>query len=152
MSKKITKTYETIFILDAVLDDDKAESVINKYADFLTKNGSTIIKIDRWGRKKFAYPIKKKFTGYYASIEFSSAPGIVAKLDRTYHLDDNILRFLTISYDKKTYAEREAYFEKRQQELAEKEAAIEAEASQMAPETPESPDDRDRPEKESETQ
>ena len=134
MNKKITKTYETIFILDAVLDDEKVESVINKYTDFLKKNGSSNIKTDRWGRKKFAYPIKKKYSGYYVSIEFSSGTDIVSKLDRTYHLDDYILRFLTISYDKKTLAEKEAYFQKKQQELAEKEkgALAEAEASQAA--------------------
>lgn len=135
MPRNITKNYETIFILDAVLDDDKVESMINKYTDFLSKNGSTVLRVDRWGRKKFAYPIKKKFTGFYASVEFAGLPGIVGKLDRAYHLDDNILRFLTVSYDKKTLAEREAYFEKKQQELAEREketASEEAEEDQTA--------------------
>jgi small subunit ribosomal protein S6 len=132
MAKKITKTFETIFILDAVIEDEKLDPIINRYTEFLTKNGSSIVKVDRWGRKKFAYPIKRKFTGNYVSIEFTSSPGIVAKLDRAYHLDDNILRFLTISYDKRTLADRDAYFEKKQHELAEKEreASLEEEPAQ----------------------
>ena len=85
----------------------------------------------------FAYPIKKKHTGYYVSIEFTSEPGIIEKLDRTYHLDDSVLRYLTVSYDKKTMAERKTYFEKKQQEQAakEQEAAQQSAEQEKADET-----------------
>jgi small subunit ribosomal protein S6 len=128
MAKKAEKNYETIFILDSLADDDKIESQIKKYSDFLTKNGSEVNNIERWGRRKFAYPIKKKHTGFYVSIEFSSGADIVAKLDRVYHLDENVLRYLTVSYDKKTMNERKIYFEKKQIDLAtrEQEAAKES--------------------------
>jgi len=148
MAKKTTKTYETIFILDAVLDDEKLEPVINKYTEFLTKNGSSIIKVDRWGRKKFAYPIKKKFSGFYVSIEFASVPGIVAKLDRAYHLDENILRSLTISFDKRTLNVKNAYFEKKQMELAEKEK--EAYIQEVAAGSSETQGNLDNPKEETE--
>jgi small subunit ribosomal protein S6 len=128
MAKKALKNYETIFILDSLADDEKIESQVKKYSDFLTKNKSEITNIERWGRRKFAYPIKKKHTGYYVSIEFSSDTDIVAKLDRVYHLDENVLRYLTVSYDKKTMNERKTYFEKKQIEQAtrEQEAAEES--------------------------
>jgi small subunit ribosomal protein S6 len=128
MAKKAVKNYETIFILDSLADDDKIESQIKKYSDFLTKNGSEVTNTDRWGRRKFAYPIKKKHTGFYVSIEFASGADIVAKLDRVYHLDENVLRYLTVSYDKKTINKRKIYFEKKQIEQAtrEQEAAEES--------------------------
>jgi len=129
MPNKATRNYETIIILDSVADEDKIESHIQKYVTFLTKNGSEIVNIDRWGRKKFAYPIKKKHTGYYVSIEFASGPDIVAKLDRAFHLDENVLRFLTISFDKKTLAERKLHFEKKAFELAKQEERESAEES-----------------------
>jgi small subunit ribosomal protein S6 len=135
MAKKATRNYETIIILDSVADEDKNESLIQKYVSFLTKNGSEIVNIDRWGRKKFAYPIKKKHTGYYVSIEFTSGADIVAKLDRAYHLDENVLRFLTISFDKKTLAERKQYFEKKAFELAKQEDKEPAEESAEIEET-----------------
>ena len=118
MANKALKNYETIFILDSVADEDKIESQIQKYVNFLTKNGSEIVNIDKWGRRKFTYPIKKKHTGYYVAIEFASGTDITSKLDRTYHLDENVLRYLTVCYDKKTLAERKTYFEKKQIELA----------------------------------
>jgi small subunit ribosomal protein S6 len=141
MPNKAARNYETIIILDSAADEDKIESQIQKYAAFLTKNGSEIVNIDRWGRKKFAYPIKKKHTGYYASIEFTSGTDIVAKLDRAYHLDENVLRFLTISYDKKTLGERRLYFEKKafeqtKQEERDAEESAETKPSEAEAETP----------------
>jgi small subunit ribosomal protein S6 len=138
MAKTDTRNYETIFILDSAADEDKIESQIQKYVSFLAKNESEVGNIDRWGRRKFAYPIKKKHTGYYVSIEFTSGPGIISKLDRTYHLDDNVLRYLTVGYDKKTMAERKTYFEKKQIEQAAKEQDI-AEESAEQERTDESP-------------
>ncbi|RPI17837.1 MAG: 30S ribosomal protein S6 [Ignavibacteriae bacterium] len=134
MVKKEQKNYETIFILDAVLEDEKLEALLNKYTAFLTKNDCTIVKVDKWGRKKFAYPIKKKNSGHYVSIEFTGDPGIIAKLERVYYLDESILRFLTVSFDKKTLTERNAYFERKQIDMAnrERESAAAAEAQEQA--------------------
>ncbi len=125
MSNTQKRNYETIFIVDSVLEDEKLDAIMNKYMNFLTKNESEIIATEKWGRKKLAYPIKKKYTGHYVSIEFEGTPDMLSKLERAYHLDDDILRFLTVSFDKQTFKERKAYFDKKQQDALnrEKEAA-----------------------------
>ena len=121
MIKKVIKHYETIFIVDSLLEDEKLDKIIDKYSNFLTKNGASVEKIDKWGRKKFSYQIRKKQSGHFASIEFKGPSALISKLERTYHLDDNILRFLTIYYDKKSLAMRDVYIEKKQLDLANKE-------------------------------
>jgi small subunit ribosomal protein S6 len=139
MTNKEAKTYETIFILDAMLDDEQIEFIINKFTAFLTKNECGLAKVDKWGRKKFAYPIKKKYTGFYVSIEFTaSANNIVTKLDRAYHLDENILRFLTVKYDKKTLTERKAYFDKKEMDILNANKEREAAEAKTEVEQPES--------------
>ena len=127
-----TNFYETTFILDSVLEDGKVEAIISKYTSFLTKNGSEIVKTNNWGRKKFAYPIKKRVTGHYITIEFKCTTDIIAKLERAYHLDDNILRFLNITFDSKKLAERNAYFAKKEEIAREREAAAKEEEVQSA--------------------
>jgi small subunit ribosomal protein S6 len=132
----VSKTYETIIIIDALLDDEKIDSVVQRYSAFLTKNHCSITTVDKWGRRKFAYQIKKKHTGFYISIEFTGQADVVAKLERQYHNDENILRFLTVSFDNRTIAERKGYFEKKAQleaEYREREAA-EALKQEMAEE------------------
>lgn len=123
MAKNTHKHYETTFIVDSILEDERLDAIINKYTGFFTKNGGEVLKTERWGRKKMSYAIKKRQTGSYVSIEFTAEPSVIAKLERAYHLDDDILRFLTVSFDKKTLVEREVYLVKKEQILAEREAA-----------------------------
>jgi small subunit ribosomal protein S6 len=123
MIKKEHKYYETTFIVDSIFEDDRVDSIVNKYSNFFKKNEGEVIKTEKWGRRKLAYPIKKKATGSYVSIEFTADPSVIAKLERAYHLDDDILRFLTVSFDKKTLDERSAYLVRKEQVMKEREAA-----------------------------
>lgn len=113
MSKRY---YETTFIVDSILEDDKVEAIITRYTNFFSKNSGEVVKTEKWGRKKFSYPIKKRTTGSYISIEFTAEPSIIAKLERAYHLDDDVLRFLTISYDNKSLETRNAYHARKEAE------------------------------------
>lgn len=124
--------YETTFIVDSILEDERVDAIVNKYTGFFTKNGGEVLKTEKWGRKKMAYAIKKKQTGSYVSIEFTAETSVIAKLERAYHLDDDILRFLTVTYDKKTLEERNAYLIKKEQILAEREAAAKLAAEQSS--------------------
>lgn len=137
MSKKADKYYETTFIVDSIFEDERVDSIVNKYANFFKKNEGEVLKTEKWGRRKLAYPIKKRVTGSYVSIEFTADPSIIAKLERAYHLDDDILRFLTVTFDKKTLEERNLYLIKKEQIMKEREAAAQqlqqsAEADKVA--------------------
>ena len=115
------KNYETLFIVDSLTEEEKLDSLISKYSEFLSKNGCSDIKPEKLGRKKFSYPIKKKYSGSYISIEFTGAPQAISKLERNYQLDETILRYLTISYDKNTLKEKRAYFDKKLMDAANRE-------------------------------
>jgi len=125
--------YEATFIVDSILEDEKVEAIITRYISFFEKNGGEVVKTDKWGRRKFSYPIKKRTTGSYISLEFKAEPSIIAKLERAYHLDDDILRFLTISYDKKSLETRDAYKARKEaEEKSRAEAKLELAAAELA--------------------
>jgi small subunit ribosomal protein S6 len=94
------RPFETTFIVNASLDDSLIESVIAKVQEQITKNQGEITAVQRWGRKRLAYPIAKKNTGFYVCIEFTGPGDLVTKLARYYHLEENILRYLTIQVTK----------------------------------------------------
>lgn len=100
------KTYETTFIVNASLDDPQIDAVIDKVREVITKNSGEIVELAKWGRKRFAYPIKKKNNGFYVLCAFTSSGDLVARLERHFLLDDNIIRFLTIALDKKALQAR----------------------------------------------
>jgi len=92
--------YESAVIINAALDDEQIESVISRIRDTIVNNGGEIREIENWGRKRLAYMVKKSKIGYYVIFRFNAPSSIVAKLERTYSLDEYILRFLSIQLDK----------------------------------------------------
>jgi small subunit ribosomal protein S6 len=94
------KVYETTFIVNASLDDPQIEAEIEKVKDLIVKSGGEMVEIIRWGRKRFAYPVKKRNNGFYVVMVFTAPRDIVSKLERFFHLDENILRFIAITLDK----------------------------------------------------
>lgn len=104
----ITRTYETTFIVNASLDDAQVEAVVTRVQETITKNGGTIKAVNKWGRKRLAYPINKRTNGFYVNIEFEAPGTVLAFLERAYQLDEMVLRNLTIVLDRKALAARAA--------------------------------------------
>ena len=100
--------YESAVIINAALDDEQIEGEVSRLKEHIINFGGEIIDIDKVGRKRLAYVVNKSKIGYYAIFRFSAPSIIVAKLERIFTLDENILRFLTIKLDKDALE----YFEK----------------------------------------
>jgi small subunit ribosomal protein S6 len=98
--------YETTFIVNAGLDDPQIDAIIDKVQEVIIKNNGEILELAKWGRKRFAYPIKKKNNGFYVVCEFKSSGDLIARLERHFLLDENIIRFLIIGLDKKSLQAR----------------------------------------------
>ena len=94
------RTYESVVIVNAALEDDQVEATISRMQETITTHGGELIEVDKWGRKRLAYPIKKAKSGYYVIFRFSATTDLVATLERNYRLDENIIRYLTIQLDK----------------------------------------------------
>lgn len=99
--EKTKKMYEVCFIVNATLEDPQIDSVIDKVKDLIIKQHGEIIEVIKWGRKRFAYPIKKKNNGFYVIIEFNGIGVIIPRLERHFTLEENILRFLILKIDKR---------------------------------------------------
>ena len=93
--KKMLNNYETIFIVNAQLEEEKLKSVVEKINGLLQKS-SQIESIDEWGKRKMAYPINDINEGYYVFANFASEPQFPKELERVYKITDGILRYLVI--------------------------------------------------------
>jgi small subunit ribosomal protein S6 len=92
--------YESAILINAALDDQQIESIINRVKDLITTNGGEIRDFENWGRKRLAYPIEKSKIGYYAIFRFEAPGDIITKLERAYNLDEQILRFVSLKLSK----------------------------------------------------
>ena len=92
--------YESAVLINAVLEDTQIDSLINRIKEYITNNGGQITDFENWGRKRLAYPIQKSKIGYYAIFRFTAPTNLIAKIERFYNLDENILRYLIIKLNK----------------------------------------------------
>ena len=91
-----TGVYESAVLINATLDDQQIEAILSRINDIIINNDGQIRELENWGRKRLAYPDDKSKIGYYTIFRFDAPGDIVAKLERIYSLDEQILRFMTL--------------------------------------------------------
>jgi small subunit ribosomal protein S6 len=98
----MSKQYETTLILTPVLTQEELKDLVKNYTEFLKTNGAEIVFEEYWGLRQLAYPIQKKTTGHYYTIEFKVpvAGDLIERLELNYRRDENVLRYLTVLLDK----------------------------------------------------
>lgn len=126
--------YETIIVIDSLLKGDEIDNIINKYERFISANGGQIEAVERWGKRRLAYEIKKRQYGYYVLILFDGPPSMIRPLEREYRLNESLLRYKTLLVPKAAMQDVPP-----QQESGESEqpaqAAVESPEEQPATET-----------------
>jgi small subunit ribosomal protein S6 len=95
-----TRTYESVAIINATLEDEQIETTISRILEVITSHGGEVLDVDKWGRKRLAYPIQKAKSGYYVVIRFNAPTELISVLERNYRLDETVIRYLTVTLDK----------------------------------------------------
>ncbi|MFZ3150388.1 MAG: 30S ribosomal protein S6 [Anaerolineaceae bacterium] len=93
--------YELVYILQADLDEATLAAAVDNVEALLKNNNGEIVKIDRWGKRKLAYPIRKMNEGYYVFVSFNYDPKDVATLKRTLGYNEQIIRYIVVRADGK---------------------------------------------------
>ena len=86
------RPYEVMVILDASLDEDVIRSAVDRSTQVIRAGGGTPGRVDRWGKRRFAYELKHQSEGYYVVIEATAEPSAMEDLDRMLHLADEVVR------------------------------------------------------------
>ena len=91
----VINNYETIFVIDASLQEEQINAISEKFTALIAANGETQ-SVDVWGKRRLAYPIDYKTEGYYVLVNFASKAEFVAELERIYNITDGVLRTIVI--------------------------------------------------------
>ncbi len=110
----VRRLYETTYILNAALEDPDIEVIIKRVNDFLEENGAQLVELNKMGRRRLAYPIKKKYNGFYVYTAFEAPAESLPLLEKFFLLEEGVLRCLSLQLDpklrefRKTRAEAQA--------------------------------------------
>lgn len=100
MKKETQNLYEGMYIISPTLSEDARNKALDRIQNGITESGGEILKIHEMGRKRMAYPIAGHRDGHYYVIYFQIRPSAIADLWREYHLNEDLIRFITIRAEK----------------------------------------------------
>lgn len=92
--------YETIFITQPELGDEDLKSLTDKVRDVIASMNGECWRLEDWGIRKLAYPVKKCQRGRYFYLNFGATPALIAELERRLRLDDRVLRYQSVKLEK----------------------------------------------------
>jgi small subunit ribosomal protein S6 len=141
------RQYETAFLITPKLEEDETEKLIEQMADVVKKKKGKMVNIEKWGKRRLAYPIDKMDEAVYVFFHYQGDPDIPHELQRRFRQTETILRYLTLKKDeqaqprKKTKTSRkektkQAQEKAKREEEKEKAEAEMAEINEESPETP----------------
>jgi small subunit ribosomal protein S6 len=90
------RRYETILIAHVDLSEDELSNLITRYGGIVTAQKGILVKVERWGKRRLAYMIKKQARGFYILIDYAGVSAAVNELERNLKIDDKILKFMTV--------------------------------------------------------
>ena len=93
------RNYQSVIILKPDLDEAQVEESVNKITAILKKFGGSILKLEKWGKKRLAYRVLKNKFGFYLNMYHTCEPDGVPDLEKEYQLYEVIIKFMVIRLD-----------------------------------------------------
>lgn len=100
MRKEKKQLYEGVYVLSVTLSEEARRRALEKVTSGIVNYGGEVLKIHDQGRRKLAYEIRGSREGYYYLVYFSVNTDAVSELWKEYHLNEDLLRFLTVKTDR----------------------------------------------------
>ncbi|MBS3904522.1 MAG: 30S ribosomal protein S6 [Simkania sp.] len=97
MAKSRNRLYEGMYILSATLSDEARQKALDKIISGIRDRGGEVHKIFDQGRKKLAYEVGGRREGHYYVLYFSTLTNNMDELWRDYHLNEDLIRFVTLN-------------------------------------------------------
>ena len=69
---------------------------MDRVSQSIAQASGEIVEVQRWGKRKLAYNIRKRRDGTYIHIKHKSPPELIGEMDRRFRLNEGVLRHLTV--------------------------------------------------------
>ena len=89
--------YEILYIIDSSVTDEDKEKVIASVSELVANNGGTASEPEKWGVRKYAYPINYKNEGFYVLMNFEASDAAPAAITAKLNINKNIVRHMIVA-------------------------------------------------------
>jgi len=88
--------YELIVIVRPEADEENFEAAVESVGQFVAGKGGTVSEVERWGKRRLAYPIKQYGEGNYVLTRFQMKPEHNKELEANLRISEDVIRHLLI--------------------------------------------------------
>jgi len=93
------RVYEILFIADPNLGEPEVDALTATVQGYVEKEGGKIQRIEKWGKKRLAYSVKKHRDGSYVLMVVDGQPSLVHEVERRMRVTDGVVKFITVRVD-----------------------------------------------------
>ena len=93
------RNYELVLIISPELGDEAIEATLDNISKSVTESGGTVADVERWGKRKLAYPLKHFMEGNYVLTQLKMSPASGKQLEANLRISEDVLRHLLIKSD-----------------------------------------------------
>ena len=94
------RMYEHTIIARQDTSESQLNQIKDKYLNLIEKYEGKIVKSENWGLLNLSYIIKKNKKGNYIHFKIEGNEKMIAELEKSAKLDNNLLRCLTVKVKK----------------------------------------------------
>ncbi len=138
----MNRTYEVMFIVRPDVEEADLDKLVEGFTTIITNGGGEVTAVEKMGRRRLAYTVKKFNDGFYVLLTVAAAGSLVTEIERRLRVSEPVIKFITVRTDEedKRLAKVKAIRDTKVKRSAQPQASPEASASATpAAETPVAP-------------
>jgi small subunit ribosomal protein S6 len=93
------RTYEVMFIVRPDLPEEETDRVIASVESSATTAGSTVKNVERMGKRRLAYKVRKFQDGLYVLLTLEGPGSALAELERRLRVTEPVIKYITVRID-----------------------------------------------------
>lgn len=86
-------------VITPEMPEDAVPAFLERIGGWITDRGGEVHKLNPWGKRRLAYPIKRHKDAYYAVYTFKAPPSAIADLENTLRISEDVLRHIVVKLD-----------------------------------------------------
>jgi len=95
----MSRLYEVMFIVRPDVVEEEVDKLVAKFETAVTEGGGAVKSIEKMGRRKLAYLVRKFTEGFYLLATVEAEGDLVLELERRLRVNEQVIKFITVRID-----------------------------------------------------
>ena len=95
----MSRLYEVMFIVRPDAAEEDIDKLIAGFTENVTKGGGVVKNVEKMGRRKLAYLVRKFADGFYILLTLEAGGPVVLELERRLRVTEQVIKFITVRID-----------------------------------------------------